>query len=916
MAEIIIGSGKLDGLDDLEIQLTSTLADIRDVLDKGTLFSVNVKIPVTPNNNKLFGYLYDPNVYSDIDVNRKIPIVISINDVTGVECDLQVVETEVNNGKREYVCNILGKNNDLFGSLRNLYLKDIESLSDLSHVYSKNNIQLSWTHTVKDWYYPYIEYGSYWTLEEIQNDDVLDTNSVTSGYTWMPAVRAKFLWDKIWEEAGFTYDSSFFDTNTDFANLFIPYTNSKLRYSSDTVPLLDIGMSWSYSKEWEENQDFSWDVYKWDIIFSDVSTTSNDPLSKWHDNGGASSQSFQDFWYDIPVEGIYTITFTKGTSSYNNNDPSYSGGDTIRYYVKTMVSPYKTLIYTSIDCDIDTEVSTSIDVELLEGDKIYWFGYPQVSIGSDHNDYVQYDTDIKLEIKAKDTELILGYTTINFEDVVPNATQIDFVKSIIKMYNLFFEKDPFSNNYLIEPRDTYYSLGNSYDWSDKFALNKQYKMSYFNDMDIKTYSFKYLTADDYQNVEYTDANNIDFGEKKLEMENDFSKTDKTVELLFSPTINKKVEGSFYWYVPQLTNDEDLGEADFSTEWNPRLLFKVSTDIQGASGETFMYNGTEQTRLYTLCHNNEMFPTDTTFVDINYETSSEPSGLPTSQFNLYNLYWANYVSYINSKDTEVLIGYFDLTYEDFIKLRFKDRFYISDFKCWWILNEISSYIIGTNQLTKLELIKEQVGGANDENTTFYDLTYNGCSSFYDGDSLSVNFYVKNDSDIDHALVQGTLTFGGDTKSYIYNLDPSEIQYITKTFTNISEGNQTLTLSGSYDYTDAITVHPEEDKFSMYYQYIKSEVVQGDSGGAVFVRLIIRNNSCLTSSYPNLTVTLDTGAGGLVTQTLAVGNISSYSHRCFSQFPIPSNATIGSAPVYIDSDVYHYTGSTYIDEYLPV
>ena len=133
MINITANGRTLDLYDDQIIQLSSTLADVRDIVDKSTMFSTGIKIPCTPNNNEIFGFLNNINVFDDINVNLKIPCTISVNDFMGIEGDLQIVSTKVSQGDEYYDCNLLGKNNDIFSGVKNLYLEDIVSLSGLTH---------------------------------------------------------------------------------------------------------------------------------------------------------------------------------------------------------------------------------------------------------------------------------------------------------------------------------------------------------------------------------------------------------------------------------------------------------------------------------------------------------------------------------------------------------------------------------------------------------------------------------------------------------------------------------------------------------------------------------------------------------------------------------------------------------------
>lgn len=908
MIRISLENGVLDLYDNVSIELSATLADVRDVIDKSSLFSFGLKIPATPNNNQLFGYLYDMNVVDDINVNLKIPITISYNNTLGIEGNLQIVSTKKDvNGELYYNCNILGKNNDIFSAIKNKQLNDLD-LSGLTHTYTKSNIASTWTSGTPNYFYPYIEYGKYWSMDEIKNDGVLDNDGV-SGYTWMPAIKAKYLWEKIWEESGYNVLSTFLSTDADFDNLYIPYTLDSLKFTSDSDILTDGEVNYYFYFEYDH--EFV-DSYTYEYFVGAAAVY--DPLNDWNYTTTSSNTNQKLNYYDVPQEGIYTITMDVRTVSFSSDLTSTS--DSVTYELRTVVDDIliDKIILDPNDVDSGT---TTIDRELLYEDTIYVKCVGDFNTAVSTQDaIVDYQGEIKLSVIPKHTKLILNYTQIDFTQIVPNIEQLDFIKTFINMYNLHIEKESFSNNYIVEPRDIYYSGGTSYDWSDKIDIDGEWDSSYFNDLDIKNYNFKYKDGDDYENQQYQELNEITFGTKEVEMENDFSKNDRTIELSFAPTINKKVDGSYYWLVPHLTNDNNLGTAEEQTNWEPRLLFK--NNITLSTDERFTFNSSLRSVLYTLSHNSELIPTDTDFVDINFTTLSEPTGILTTQQNLYELYWSEYVNYINSKDTEVLVADFNLTYEDFIKLKFNDRFYIRYFKSWFILNKIEKYILSSSgdvYLTKLELIKEQVGGAGDTNVSYYGKEYN-CDNYYEGDTIGVTFYAKNNSEISTATVAGTINFTSGTQSdswtYSYKVSPTASRTISHTFCCQETGTTTIEATGSYAFTDYITVNDEADR------WIHSNTVYTNheqySTPSPFVITEITNNSCEPANYGTLTLTYDSGSGGLITDSEYVGLVFPGDKTItFNDIQIPLYATLGTRPIYIDSDHFHYTGSTTITEY---
>ena len=63
--------GYLDVVEDVQVPVTYSVADIKDISKRAGTFSKTIKLPGTKNNNQLLGQLYEVNlVQGTFDINR------------------------------------------------------------------------------------------------------------------------------------------------------------------------------------------------------------------------------------------------------------------------------------------------------------------------------------------------------------------------------------------------------------------------------------------------------------------------------------------------------------------------------------------------------------------------------------------------------------------------------------------------------------------------------------------------------------------------------------------------------------------------------------------------------------------------------------------------------------------------------
>jgi hypothetical protein len=225
VAEVLIEGYRLDVKDGLDFSFNYSIADVRDPNKRSTSYSKTIKCPSTKANDILFGNIweinianaYDPtlsNVNVNFNPNKKAEARV-VHD--GVEVMVGVVQLRkivVQNTKLEYEVVFIGKLLNIFSELGEKQANGFEvvngvrtyylDFSDQNHLLNYTNITNSWDYNAQ-YVYPMVDTGES-TLSDSQG------RRIWKPQDFKPWLKLKALVDKIFDYAGFTYTSTFFDS--------------------------------------------------------------------------------------------------------------------------------------------------------------------------------------------------------------------------------------------------------------------------------------------------------------------------------------------------------------------------------------------------------------------------------------------------------------------------------------------------------------------------------------------------------------------------------------------------------------------------------------------------------------------------------------------------------------------------------
>ena len=798
LTQIYINNEEIDLKDDVSIPLNFDIADIREPEKKGTTWSKTVILPGSAFNNNLFSNIWNVNAVVDssgttnfnpnFNPNLKAKAEIYYNNALQMSGICQLLNVNVTDKYEiSYEVAFFGELQNIYQFFTNKYLREID-LSQYDHTYTLQNQYLSWLRDFGDGYvYPHIDYG-------------YSVNSQFRVEHIFPAIYIKTIIDKMFSQAGYSYQSNFFNSEM-FKHLILPYSGaSTLKVTAEQVR--ERTMRASKVSTVSVLNDLVAPLTS-NVTFTDKTTPPNfDGGNHWYDiNGGADFNTFV-----VPKAGTYTITaFIKANITHQPSTATATLSQARRHVGQMGVFKNTLQMIAGRNCwlkelpasvDIDdsfmftastistlTSGATSLTSEgtfsvttFLNANDILQFKYVESTLGynlsqqgstlvdtiyksggtfqphnTTSNFKMNFLTDSYFAVALADTNLQEG-DDLELNNVLPDKVlQSDFFNSIVKMFNLFVEIDKTNaNNLIIEPRPTFYSSGVTRDWSQKLDYSKETKIIPMGELNNKTYLFTYKGDTDYFNNLYTTRYNEIYGQQRYDIQNDFLKGEVKTEVIFSPTPLVNTIGHDR-VISKIYGVDTNGQIK-PTNSNIRILYYGGLKDTAFQWSHIASSGTTLRTNYAYA--GHLDDVDTPTFDLSFGVPREVNYNPTryTANNLYNKYWRDYIEQIADKDSKLFVGYFYLNEFDVQSLDFRDSFFFENEV--WRLNKIIDYDRINNQTTKCEFIKlKTLPPYEDDNGIDINGGYEEIDSINIAPTSRIATTYNNNQVADGALVSG-------------------------------------------------------------------------------------------------------------------------------------------------------------------
>jgi hypothetical protein len=739
---------RIDLYEDIPISVVIQELDIVALDSRKSPYSKQFVVPNTHNNAIVFEHYFEVNG-------------IEFNPLTKVQCVVQYRGTDIftgllrlsavinNPNYTDFEVFIMGQVGDFASEIRNLTLQDLQ-WDDLQHELTYSAITQSWEAKNNDTdglfggkvLYPLINYGlpyqgstpAYtYTFGETYSFDQ-SIHSVPE-YVWKPSIRVKEVIDRIFARTGYNIVSDFFDTDY-FKSIYMDtFQNGKLGVDvASSVTNQNI-----FKVYMRPNTIITYGTPGQRALnFQTLRGDGYDPLGNFTLGPGVSSAvdppnpPFGTNFFRVPFAGEYAWNFR-----FNYDDNNVCGGD----------------IYFQIYARKSTDLATIDSVPPFAASQLYnlptcgqqesvnWFFSGNCGTGEYVRLYISFGNstprnqirllpynEFGVTTQAPMWDLysspdLAGTEIVDIRLGLQQINCIDFIKAIITLFNLVVVQDEVNQSLIIEPFNWYYNEADRVekDWTQKLDLNSSYRIEPLSFDLPKEINLTYTKgSEEYLNKLFEDANKYQYGRYKYVSTNNLLTAEQTYEIPFAATPTTVVNGADNFIIPAVYRELNNQLQPYSNK--PHLFFWTGNrycyldEFRQIQSSWYLSSGAtpvEQTTYPCVSHLSSLDIQIPNLVsDLNFGSTFDffgnynPFPVQFTQYNLWNIFWEDYVDNNYSNETRRLTGRFFLKPLDIYETSLTDKIFVKD--SFYRIELINEADLTDYKLTECSLIKERGG----------------------------------------------------------------------------------------------------------------------------------------------------------------------------------------------------------------
>ena len=528
---LIANDEQLDVFEDEDLKISNNVTGLFDIGVLPSDFTRQITLPGTKKNNAFFEHVYDISIENPFlfATNIKIPCYLDFNGVYLINGYLQLNKVNMYQSKAvdSYEVTIFGTLSSFGKIINNSYLTDLTTLSQYNHTSSYNNITASWSGSLfnGDIVYPLADYGSGYQFTSGQYElfGMDDVNGALSVQNFKPAIRVKAVLDAIFEEAGYTYSSSFMNE---------PFIS-------------DVYMICNYGLKYPEYAGIDLETYgkiKISAISGSGMTDLNLPSGSWVTLPWYNKLSDPQSFYNNGAYRVDKRTRLSGVLNLNmnvscsvNNLPgtlSANGTFQMRMLETGSSTPYSTTALQSYifffdqlqasrngGIDQNYELATQFLMDDIPTGS-YYFQIRQSPNQASPTVLPKVTVDpqgtVRSYLEIKEVKQAADGRVIDIPSNMPYATQgikqIDFIIALQRKFHLVIYPDktkPF--NFIIESFNNWYDKGRVASFDNYIDLNQKWDVTPANNLAVNKLNFGDTLDQDYLSQQFSKAANREYG---------------------------------------------------------------------------------------------------------------------------------------------------------------------------------------------------------------------------------------------------------------------------------------------------------------------------------------------------------------------------------------------------------------------
>jgi hypothetical protein len=735
---------RLDLFEDIPITITYQQTDLTDFSAVKVPYSKTIQLPGTSNNDKVFEHYFEVNG-TDLNPLNKVQCQVQYRGTDIFSGVLRLNSVTTRDGTRLYEIYILGQVADWGSEIREFTLQELDWY-DLQHELNYSSVTKSWeakntnTDGLKDGsiIYPMINYGLLYTgtttastpsfTYEFGTPTGFDqSQNALPASIFKPALKIKTIIDKIFEKTSYELKSDFFNTAY-FRSIFMDtFLNGKLGIETEeNVQNRNIFKVYSNTNNSNQPSYFSDGTlqivnFPWQTFLPD----GYDPL-----NNFVLGPDLQTGYFRAPYTGTYYFNVR-----FNYFSPEPSLG-LIKFYILGNKAP--TLVnlqnqpsfylsqefnagslpeqsadlYFSGDCNIGDFVKLYVLIDPTSNflSNVQFKGFSVGSVTTAQPMWDCYNSPV------------VGVEVVDFKIGVPNLNALDFMRSLITMFNLVVVQDEEQKVIEIEPYNWYYNDETRpvKDWTNIVDLNEDFKVSPLSfDLSKEVVWTNEDRGFEFLNYEFVNTNDFQYGRYKYVSPFTALQGESIYETNFGSVPTSGITGGENFIIPKFYYLNNGQETPYTTD--PHLFFWVGNRFaykdrfKTIPGTWYFASGgtpIQQTTYPAVSHlSNLDIQIPSLVSDLNFRGTFDYFGNNNNQpvqfteNTLYNLYWDTFIDNIYSPETRRLECRVFLKPIDIYETSLLDKIFIKD--TFWTIEKISDADLVNRKLTLVSLVKNTI-----------------------------------------------------------------------------------------------------------------------------------------------------------------------------------------------------------------
>jgi hypothetical protein len=560
---LIANGTQLDLFDDEDILLSNNATGLFDIGVLPSDFTRQITIPGTKVNNAFFEHVYDVSIESPFlfATNVKVPAYFDFDSVYLSQGYLQLNKVNVRANKfiESYEITLYGTLSSFGRDVNRLYLTDLSSLSKYNHTASFDNITASWNGNLfnGDIVYPMADYGSgyQYTNGAFESFGIDDQDGALTVQNYKPAIRVKPVLDAIFEEAGYTYTSSFM--NEPFLNDVYMVCNYGLKYPEfsdvdlETYGKIKIGAISGSGMTDVTLASGSWVTLPWYNALSDPQGFYNNGAYKVEKKTNLSGI------LNININVSCSVNNMPGTLSANGTWQlrALETGSSTPYGITALQSYilFFDQLQQSRTGGINTtyELQTEFLLNSIPAGNYYLQIRQSPNFATGSLPLVTLDplSTTKSYLQIKEVKSAADGRIIDIPSNMPYGTtgikQIDFITGLQKKFNLvIYPNKTKANQFIIETFNNWYKRGEIKDFNKYINLDDTIGVIPSNNLAVNKLNFGDTLDTDYISQQFSKAANREYAKSYyVDTTNFYSQGELNVKTTFASDPLSRIAGT-------------------------------------------------------------------------------------------------------------------------------------------------------------------------------------------------------------------------------------------------------------------------------------------------------------------------------------------------------------------------------------